>query len=177
MRHPSPDEVVGSFVEVAALALRGDYEGLCSLVEQEDYRRAFVRLMRNVVPDGTQVGEVEFRRTDDPKEKAVVFLPAHRESLRHMQKRCAPPTAQDEPSDQVTQLVGILRAVDLDRNRLRVDAQGSRVEFSKADDILDDAVGPLLNKCVTVTGRWKPRGRNRLFLAVDIELHAAQAEI
>jgi len=163
---PPPDQVLDDFMQFVSRAARDDYDAVQDFVPDEDYRRTFVRLIRNVVPDGTRVGEVEFRRGDEPKEAAVTLYPAHRHSLRQMVRRARPsPTPGTEA--RATSFSGTLRAVDLDRNLLRLDMKEQKLTFRKAEDIFDDVVGPMLNKLVTITGTYPRRGQR--FLATDME--------
>lgn len=169
---PSPDEVMSSFTELIRYASVGDYEGICDLVPEEQYRKTFVMLLRNVVPDGTQVGEIEFRRPSEPKESAVILSSRSKAPLTQMLKREKLVGSSSHITDDsgTSELLGILRAVDLDENRLRLDQGGDKEEFNKADDILDDVIGPMLNKRVRITGGYQTRKRRKIFVATDIEL-------
>jgi hypothetical protein len=144
------------------------------IVPQNDYREAFIRLTKNVVPDGKQVGEIEIRRSDDFKEKAVTLYPGHKHNLRKMLREVRletrPETAGE--SGAPTRYLGTLRAVDLDKNRLRLDMEGKSMNFKKCPDILDDMVGPLLNKHVEITGSCHRRGGT--FTATDIDRQSAE---
>lgn len=168
---PTTDEVMNDLIGFLRHASADHYDELCSMVPDEPYRTTLIRLMRNIVPDGRQVGEVEFRRAGENKESAVVLRPAHRDQIRSiLRKSAGPEQIGSSRSLQTQQRKGVLRAVDLDFNLLRLDSEGDKLEFTKAEDIMDDVVGPMLNKLVVITGSF-PKGRKK-FRASDIELAA-----
>ena len=78
--------------------------------------------------------------------------------------------ARSAGDQEVERAVGVLRAVDLDKNLLRLERPSGPLTFTKAEDIYDDIIGPLLNKPVVITcARPKGRGKRQL-VASDIEL-------
>jgi len=172
--HPEPalKDVFSSFVSVVHSTAIADYDGLSTTVPDDNYRYAIVNLIRNIVPDGKQVGEIELRCLEAPKEHAVVLRPHHRPAVRRIARKIQQeryPSARNELQTETFR--GRLRAVDLDNNKLRLELQESsdRMDFQKHEDILDDYLGPLLNKIVVITGRYKTR-RKKTFVATDIEL-------
>lgn len=82
------------------------------------------------------------------------------------------PQALDASRDQPVVFQGVLRALDLDRDWLEVTVSdvlpgmGDHVRISQASDALDDVVGPMVNKRVTVTA-VRDAGK---YLYRDIEL-------
>lgn len=172
---PTPDDIISSFLDVVRSASKDDYESLSETIPDEAYRCALTKLVRNVIPDGEQVGEVEFRRASDLKECSVLLTDRHRPVIRQMIKtmqQATSPQQTDTPAVQPHIYSGILRAVDLDNNKLRLDLPGidKVFEFRKGDEILDDMIGPLLNKRVVITGSLKKIRARQVFFASDLEL-------
>jgi hypothetical protein len=166
---PLPDDVITSFLDFMSYASNDDYDSICSFIPDDQYRKTLVRLARNIVPDGTQVGEVEIRRANDYKEKSVTLVAEHRSPFGRMIKKCEPIEKIGNVLQEVTKHTGILRAVDLDKNELRLDMDNETLKFKKADDIVDDVVGSLLNKRVVIVGNYRSN-KSSSFLATDIDL-------
>ena len=135
------------------------------LVPNPEYRQAMLKLVRNVVPDGQRVREIEFVATREGRPETALLHAGARmriqDSLRAEQR-----------SDQPDQAQGILRAVHLDRKWLEVVQQsGQPLRCRIAGEVLGDVVGPMLNRPVVVRGKWARQGTK--FRLQDIELDTA----
>lgn len=75
----------------------------------------------------------------------------------------------DEASGEVpAELVGVLRALDLDKDWLKVETEdGSQFEVGKLSQAVDDVIGPMVNKRVVVRAIKSKKGNLRF---ADIEL-------
>lgn len=155
----SPDAVAREFFEVLREVTSDDPE-FKSHVNVPEYRDAFMKLIRALVPDGNELVEVEVARKRTGT--AAVLRPEMREMI---QRRVL---ADQAPADRDNVRYGVLRALHLDEGWLILVEDGRehrcRIERGR---VLDDVVGPLVNRRVAVTGRWRGKVRPR-FEAMDI---------
>lgn len=167
---PGPDasKVIDDTLTVIARAVRHDTAPMSEVVDNEAYRSTILRLVRNVVPDGRDVGEVELRLAGDAKEHAVALRPNDRDPVNELIRAERPPRSPANGAEVVT-IRGTLRAVDLDSRRLRLDQpDGAKAELKLPEYIADDVLGPLLNRRVAV--RVYPNPRAARLVVQDIEL-------
>ena len=137
-------------------------ESVQDLVPNPEYRQAMLKLVRNVVPDGQRVREIEFVATRDGQPETALLHAGARMRIQDSLRA-------DQPSDQPDQLQGVLRAVHLDKKWLEVVQQsGQPLRCRIAGQVLDDVVGPMLNRPVVVQGKWARQGAE--FRLQDIEL-------
>jgi hypothetical protein len=137
------------------------------LIPDKQYKQALLKLARNIVPDGHRVKEIEFATQRADVTERVLFHAGARYRIRDN-------LDVDEPIGLSGEVTGTLRAVHLDKGWLDVvkeDGQPQRCWIK--GEVLDDVVGPMLNKKVLVWGGWTAKmGR---FNLVDIELNPAAA--
>jgi len=164
-RPATPAQIVGSCIEFARLVGNHDREAVGAFVPDERYRGTLLRLVRQLVPDGHDVAEVEIRRRAEPKEFAVRLRPLHREPVNSLVKALGARQVGEASEGPVT-LTGVLRAVDLDAGELRVHGDDCKTDVEISDE-LHDIIGPMLNKRVTV--RAFRRRRRKTLLAQDID--------
>jgi hypothetical protein len=153
-------QMVGALVRSAAT---GNVEAFTDM--HDDYRGAVLQLVRNIVPDGKDVEEVRLSSLDLNRHAnidAVAILPSAKASVNSVIKNFRPMAYA--PAQVIE---GVLRAVHLDQNWLEVDVgDGKLVHISTKDDVLDDVVGPMINKMVAI--HCNPSNRRPRML--DIEL-------
>lgn len=159
----SPLEVMELAIEVIGVASQGSGTDVEHLVTDPGYRLIFVRLARQLVPDGFEIGELELRLGGGGQR--VVLQDKHRFGLNALIREFALPESpkqrrkhESEPfrltSEDTRSYRGTLRAVDLDLKRIRVEHFGGAsgpVLYLPEDLMFDDVVGPMLNKPVIVT--------------------------
>lgn len=163
---PTPNELVKQMMVIMRYIHNDDIDGYESLINDAYYRLVFTKLLRNIMPNGKDVGEVELRCQGEEKEKAVILVPYNKQAIDNVISI----TKSKMPSGQIevnTQKMGILRAVDLDNGTLRLDTDSGKIPVTKTDTIPDDVIGPMLNKRVKVTGS----SDGTKIKASDIELH------
>ena len=135
---------------------------LQDLVPNAQYRQAMLKLVRNVVPDGYRVREMEFVAAREGRPETALLHAGARMRIQDSLRA-------EQPSDQPDQVQGVLRAVHLDRKWLEVVQQsGQLLRCRIAGEVLDDVVGPMLNRPVIVQGKWARQGAE--FRLQDIEL-------
>jgi hypothetical protein len=135
---------------------------LAGLIPNDDYRQALLKLVRNVLPDGRRVKEIEFWN-DNPSQNSRALLHAGTRFYIENALREAP------GMKEATEVSGILRAVHLDRNWLEVvNSESGRIRCKIGTQMLDDIVGPMLNRPVLARGIWNSMMTQ--FTLIDIEL-------
>ncbi|MBI2172556.1 MAG: tetratricopeptide repeat protein [Chloroflexi bacterium] len=135
-----------------------------TLVPDKRYRQALLKLTRNIVPDGQRIKEIEFVRGAEPKASRALLSQGAR-------FRIADSLRIDDPqsSDEQPPIVGVLRGLELDKKWLSVRLpDGKDQKCTIGGEVLDDVVGPMVNKKVKVSGKWN-RQKTKFNLD-DIEL-------
>jgi hypothetical protein len=155
---PSPDRVVERTLEVLRGIRRQNTASLRELLPGE-YGLSAVRLVRNMLPDGENLREIEIRDPAGDPEDAVTLIPEFRRPIREMLRALQPAGADGGGSQEADRpLEGVLRAVDLNRRQLRIDrASGESIPIRIPDAIGDDEIGMLLNRRVKATGILRRR--------------------
>lgn len=154
-----------SIVRAVAPQLPGTsgQEDIVSIVPDRDYRNTMLKLVRNMVPDGQRLKEVEFATVRANVSTRVVLFENARLSITETLRASLP---TDAFADVIT---GTLRAVHLDKKWIEVltDAGISqRCEITA--DVLDDVIGPMVNRRVIVRGKWST-SKHKIRVS-DIEL-------
>ncbi len=156
------DAIFGFYDRLTA----GDPTQIETFVPQTEYRKALLLLTRNISPRGRRVREIALYRTRKEKIQSVYFTDALTERV----KQVLPKPPRDEERQEL-QLRGSLRALHLDENWLELTLpNGVHEKCFTLPDMLDDVVGPLVNRQVIVRGPKARRGRGEHLLVQQIEL-------
>lgn len=147
----------------------GTPEELNKVVPNLDYRRALLQLTRNIAPGGKRIREIGIYRKKHDQLQSVYLTnelpPRIREALPKEKI-----SAEEQWTDQ-----GILRALNLDRNWLILAKDdGTHARHSTKPELLDDVVGPMVNRRVMVSGLLKQRGTKKYQIVSEIELTDAE---
>jgi hypothetical protein len=129
-------------------------------IPDAEYRSAILKLVRNLVPDGRRVREVEFTGTGGRLYGEAILHAGSRYRIED-ELRTNTGTVADQD------VRGILRAVDLERSWVEVITDSTRVRCRIGQQVLDDVIGPMLNRPVVARGRV---GRRGVFALTDIEI-------
>lgn len=159
-----------SVIRHASSGAHGAAEELKRLVPDEQYRTTMLKIVRNIVPTGKSVGEVEISRVtktaaeSEPVRASVILTKDTRPILAEVIRS----TSTQRADERVQRFKGILRAVDLDRDWLVVvTPDGTSIKCEGAGASVDEIVGPLVNRRVILHAR--PRGLSSKLRFVDIE--------
>lgn len=159
---PEVEVVTSKFLEIVKAASGERAAELPSIVPDADYRGAFLKLTRNLAPTGKSYSSLEIRSAVEPSTPAIALVPKSRKALTETIKLTRPPAVEALPGELLT-LSGVLRAVHLDDDWLEVtviEAGHERhVKVQKAGDIIDDVIGPMVNRPVLVETRVLPTGK------------------
>jgi hypothetical protein len=141
-----PDLVARQFMEVLK-ATASETQSLETLVPSAEYRNVFLKLSRNLAPTGKTFDSIELRTGVDGE--PIALTPDARLVINQALKKSRPPDVTDSP-DTEQELIGILRAVDLDKDFLDVTVAGQAAHVTGLGDPMDDVIGPMVNKPVRV---------------------------
>lgn len=144
---------------------------LQELVPDREYRGAMLKLLRNIVPSGTQLGEVELAQVTksprgEPESRIVSLTPGVITQVRDVLRAEASASAE---KIEVVELRGVLRAVHLEDDWIGLLTPGGLRKLDGVGELLDDVIGPMVNKAVVVRAQKRTvRGAEKLSV-VDVE--------
>ncbi len=152
-----------NFLECLTAGAPSDLE---NLVPQPDYRKALLQLTRNIVPGGKRIREIGIYRQKQDRLQSIYLTDALPPRIREAIPRPPESLAEEHRSYR-----GVLRALHLDRNWLTLTLEdGTHTTCDTVPEMLDDVVGPMVNRHVLVTGPLRQkRGKDRLLVS-EIEL-------
>jgi hypothetical protein len=157
---PSIEETAGKFISILTVAANEPETGLATVIENEAYRAAFLKLARNLAPTGRAFSELAIREGAPENEPTAIFREQSRKTLNDEIRKALPAIPED--ARKPVQLKGILRAVHLDKDWLEVTLPGPaqhHLRIGHAGDIIDDIVGPMINRPVIVDVLVSSSGR------------------
>jgi hypothetical protein len=160
---PAPEVLTETFLSILRAAGEDPGDTFRALVPKDDYRATFLKMARNLAPTGKVVGQIEIHGSGDSK--PITLSPGSRKLISDT-LRGSIDSSVPGMSDQESVLVGILRALNLDRDWLVVFVDGRPQRVVGVGDVVDDLIGPMVNREVRV--RVRP-GKRGTIAFVDIE--------
>ena len=159
-----PDLVAHQFLEILKATASEDLSQLETVVPKVEYRNAFLKLSRNLAPTGKTFASIELRTAtdDDP----ILLTPEARTTINYTLRKTRPAGTQDSDGTE-EEIIGTLRAVDLEKDFLDVIVNGQPLHIVGLGDAMDDVIGPMVNKTVKVHVVRQARGALRFR---DVEL-------
>ncbi len=159
---PPAEEVTRTFVEIVNASAADPEAELSARVSDVGYRNAFLKLTRNLAPTGKSFTELEIRSSVEPALGTVVFAPDSRKAINDTIRKQAPALTIEEEGN-VVKLEGVLRAVHLDQDWLEVtvvDQGEQHIKVWQTGEVIDDVIGPMVNRRVTVDAVLGPNGKH-----------------
>jgi hypothetical protein len=142
-----PERIARHFLDIVQATADDSMEQLQKLVVDADYRGTFLKLSRTLAPTGKQHDRIELRGATDGA--SVTLVPESRKAISaQIKNQAARPIKTD---GQQVELRGVLRAVHLDRDWLDILVDGKSIHVVDVVDTVDDVIGPMVNRVVTVT--------------------------
>lgn len=160
-------DIAKKFLDVV-ITLSTDMDGDASraLIPEDDYRGTFRKLLRNLTPVGDEFESLVIKSKD--REDVDVALDQSTRPRLDQVIRSELPVADAAAGEAPTEFLGVLRALDLDKDWLKVEvAKGQQVEVKGVAQTVDDVIGPMVNKKVLLTAIRNKFGALRY---VDIQL-------
>jgi hypothetical protein len=163
---PTPEQIAAEFDRVVDAAKDPDSGmRLEDVVPQEDYRNAFLKLVRNIVPDGKEIREIELRNVQTNRSVARLTTTTGREISRVLRAKRPPATHETQTFSDT------LRALDLDEGWIRLGREGEGPKITIPPDLaIEDIIGPLVNHRVEVTAHR----HGKQWIAEDVEPEGAE---
>jgi hypothetical protein len=139
-----PDLVARQFLEILRATSSEDQKQLEIIVPKIEYRNVFLKLSRNLAPTGKRFESIEFRTAAGDGQ--IALTPEARAAINQTLRTNRPVDSQDAEEE----IMGVLRAVDLDKDFLDVTVNGQALHVVGLEDAMDDVIGPMVNKMVKV---------------------------
>ena len=142
-----PDLVAHQFFAILRATTSEDAKQLEVVVPKTEYRNVFLKLSRNLAPTGKTFGSIEFRT--DADDNSIALTPEARTVINQTLKKGRPLEAAQSLGTE-EEVIGMLRAVDLEKDFLDVIVNNEPLHVRGVEDEMDDVIGPMVNKRVKV---------------------------
>jgi len=165
---PEIEKVSEKVLQIAEATSQELPQMLETSVPDAGYRDVFLRLIRNLAPTGKTFKTLELKPTFETKARPVLLTPISRQNVNDTlrSRKKAVDTSSGLREEQVT---GVLRALHLDRDWIEIvtpEPASEHIQIHQTGDVIDDIVGPLVNRRVVVDVAVQPDGK-RLFRDVQ----------
>jgi hypothetical protein len=140
-----------------------------ALVPDKQYREAFLNLSRNLAPTGRSFERLDIRDAGTPAVIVASFEVETRQGLNAAIRR-SKPAKPESPTESTEAIRGTLRALHLDKDWLEVatiDNPPQHLKIEEAGDVLDDVVGPMVNRLMNVS--VIRRGKKLVYQDIELE--------
>ncbi len=165
-----PKLVASTFMAILESTVKEPETKLQELVPDKEYRNVFLKLARNLAPNGESFSHLELR--SNQTQAPVVLTRESRKELSGIIKNELHTTNFEEGSS-VENFRGVLRAVHLEKDWIEVYVGEEVRRISGVGETVDDVIGPMVNHRVIVQVE-KQRGGTFKFR--DIELDDQKVE-
>jgi hypothetical protein len=165
---PKVEHVTTTFFRVLRATANDPENELPTVVPSKEYREAFLNLSRNLAPTprGKTFERLDVHDASAPNEPVASFAIETRQLLNVALERSRPAKAAiGEP----VVVRGTLRALDLDKDWLEIATTDAlaHIRIYEATDVLDDVIGPMVNRRVMVTALR--RGQRHLYRDIELD--------
>jgi len=145
----APARILERLMEIMQMSAKSPEDGLPQLVSDDAYRRTFLTLTRDLAPRGSTYQSLVISRegqsTDLILSSETRF--SLNEAIRNIRRSVKDVTVE------LREYRGTLRAVDLNRDSLRLDTGKGECRINGVGDAVDDVIGPMMNRPVIVTAQ------------------------
>ena len=158
--------LVNTVLRVLNAAADDPENDLPLVVPNTEYRRAFISLARNLAPRGKTFERLEIRDAGSPSDLTASFVVESRNVLNEVLRKSR---TIDSAGENTTTVHGVLRGLHLDKDWLEISAgdSGHSIRIDGAGEVLDDLIGPMVNRKVAVTATR--RGRKQYYRDIELE--------
>lgn len=166
---PKIDQITATFLQILHASATDPVAQMEALVPDKQYRDAFLNLSRNLAPTGRSFERLDIRDAGAPAVVVASFEVETRQGLNAAIRRSRPPKVES-PTESTETIRGTLRALHLDKDWLEVatmDNPPQHLKIEEAGDVLDDVVGPMVNRLVNVS--VIRRGKKLVYQDIELE--------
>jgi hypothetical protein len=166
---PTINRVTDAFFRVLRASASDPEQELPKVVDDKQYREAFMSLSRNLSPTGKSFEHLEVRDASAPNQPIIAFATQTRQIL-NAALRSTRPIQTVAPTDEPVTISGVLRALHLDHDWLEVtkdSPDNEHIRVEEAGDALDDVIGPMVNRRVNVV--TIRRGQKYFYRDIELE--------
>jgi hypothetical protein len=162
-----PEELTRAFLTILRAATEDPENGMKSVVTSEDYRQTFLKLTRNLAPNGKLFSELEIRGAGN---QHPIKLQAETKNLitQALTPRLMEIASPPELLINEVRLKGLLVGVQLTDDWLELEVSSPEkqvVRVWKVGETVDDVIGPMVNHEVVVRCWLKKKA----YQFIDIE--------
>jgi hypothetical protein len=151
-------DIAKKFLDVVTtMATDSTGEASKQLVPDDEYRGTLRKLIRNLTPPANSTEAVII--SSKGREDAAVILDESTRPKLDMAIKAESPKADESAGELMQEFTGVLRALDLDSDWLKVDVEdGQQLTVKGLSQAVDDVIGPMVNKLVLVKAVKTKRG-------------------
>lgn len=168
---PKIQHITDKFIQIIDAASREDVQDLENIVPNEDYRKLFLKMTRNLAPTGKTYDKLEIKPSGTSSVEKVILVPDSRSVVSKMIKAVSSLRHEIVGAEEEVRLVGTLRGLHLDKDWIEVtivdQEQEQHIKVTKTGEVIDDMVGPMVNRRVVVDALRTPEGT---YLFQDIQI-------
>lgn len=169
---PKVEHITKKFIEIVDASSREDQTELERIVPNEDYRKTFLKMTRNLAPTGKTYGQLAIKPTGNSDMDTVILVPDSRKVINNLIKKPPQGTERVSESGEDVQLIGTLRGLHLDKDWIEVTVliadKEDHIKINKTGEVIDDIVGPMVNRRVIVDALRTSKG-NYSFKDIQID--------
>ena len=164
---PEIEDVTRKFMHIVRTVIHEPPESLSQAVSSPEYRSGFLKMSRNLAPTGKTFNRLEIESTHDSDTLPIIIYPDSRELLTRMIRSEWQRTSKES---QDLSIRGVLRALHLERDWLEVRSdEDTPIRIHRTGEIIDDIVGPMVNRRVIVTVTYNARNGRYLYRDIQLE--------
>jgi hypothetical protein len=148
--HIKPELIAEKFFEIVKTGAEDPEDALSEIVSDIEYKKTFLKLTRNLAPSGRTFSQLEIRKSNDST--PVVLRPCNRHIISKFlnDKKDALSLRHGEGEYNPKYINGILRGLHLDQDWIEIISDDSSIKIRGLSDTVDDVIGPMLNRPVSV---------------------------
>jgi hypothetical protein len=173
------EQITQKFLEIVKAATQDPEGELVEAVPQEEYRKSFLKLTRELAPpvSGKSFNRMEIKASSDVGATPVLLVPETREAIKNVLRK-SEIIPQENSEIKYTQLSGTLRELQLDKDWIEISVDDENIRIYEAQDEIDDVIGPMVNKRVVVeVAEHSDRSPEKKYSLRDIQLEEDLAEL
>lgn len=147
LEKPKPSQIVEKFFSILRAIESEPESALSYVVPDKEYAPVFLKLVRELTPNDKTYKALSIVNSSND---TVTLTSANRVLIN---RALAEQRSSTERDEKIVEVKGLLRAVDLDNDTLKLESEGKSVIVDGAGDTIDDIIGPLVNRDVVVKAK------------------------